>query len=117
MAEMTKGEKRARKFTKLSLIFSTASFLGAVVAIAAIIKKWRPEENIIDAGDLMKPLIMAALAGCCVFGVAGFLLALEGLGKTRDKWQRYGWMGFWLGAASATVGVILAVVFFVLKYQ
>lgn len=112
---MARREVRILKYTKLGLISSIAACVASLAALVFIMIKWIPEEGIIDAGHVAKPLIMLALLGCIACGFPGFLLSLEGAAGLEGKWRKLGWVGFWVGAGSTMLGLTLGLCFYFLK--
>ena len=113
---MARPEVRILKYTKLGLVASVLACGAGLAALVFILIKWMPEEGMIDAGYVAKPLIILALLGCIACGVPGLFLSLEGAASLEGKWQKLGWLGFWVGAGSTMLGLTLGLVFHFYKF-
>jgi hypothetical protein len=113
---MAKRAEKATKLGKLGLVSSLVAAMCDVAALAIMLPKWNFQEMIIDLGTVRKPIFMLAVFLAFVFGVAGFLLGLEGASHGEGKTKSLGWIGFWIGAVSAMAGIILGLLYLGYKF-
>jgi hypothetical protein len=97
-------------------LFSVVPLIGAV---ALMLRNWNGDlgQIVHGTGGKFLPMLGVCVALAVVSGGVGLVLGLNSAGQRRNDKERRSWIGFFLGSAAVTGGIIVGIAFLMLRFS
>jgi len=112
-----KSLRRVEVQAKVSLIFSLVSLVPLAAGAFQMARHYRSSLRAIqfDKDGLFMPALILCCLATMLLGAVGVALGANSAGERRNDQQRKSWAGFFLGVATASLGLILLAAFWMYK--
>ena len=103
---------------RYGIVLACASVVPCLGAFGMALRNYNSDIGHIVYGRSMWMIAFIACVGLALLiGGTGCLLGLNSAGQRRNEKQRWSWIAFFLGGSVTTLGIILAIAFFVLRVR
>jgi hypothetical protein len=99
-------------------VLSVLAVLCCLALAALLWRNWRADiRHIVFGNQMFQVAVLGAAGATMLLAMFGTVLGFNSAGQRRNDKQRLSWVGFFLGAGTFTMAVILFAAFFVLRVR